>query len=210
LIPLHARAELRAVSEWLERARMHDRTFYLHSVIVAELAASFSAHLSLSETHQSRLTTAAALHDMGKLKIPVSVLRKPGHLNAEEVVIMHSHPIAGYELLRTGGEKDELVLTVARDHHERLDGTGYPRGIFGNDISIGVRIVTLCDVFSAITERRPYAEPLSWTVALDLMFAKQTRLDMELVGRFATMITSTQLPRSRWNLIRSLMRRITK
>ncbi len=190
LIPLDTGVEFRGVSRWMYRALEHEPGLYRHSVLVSELTAYFAAFLGYSSVEQRCFSRAALLHDIGKVRIPTVILKKPEALTSEETLTIHSHPGIGYNLLRREGETDETLLTIVRDHHERLDGSGYPRGIYGKDISIPVRMVTLCDVFAAITETRPYADRLTWNHALDCMFAKQTRLDMELLTQFAAMVTS--------------------
>ncbi len=207
MIPLDASDELRRVSRWMAVARAYDSGLYLHSVVVSELTAYFTAYLDFTSIEQQCLTRGALLHDIGKVNIPIGLLRKPEALSQEEKLLISAHPKLGYELLRQDGENDATLLSILLNHHERLDGSGYPRGLCTGEISVAVRVVTICDVFAAITEKRPYAEPLHWEDALDRMFAKQTRLDQNLLGRFATMVATLKVPRKRWNLLRPRPRR---
>lgn len=197
LTPLLYKDERHNNSGWMERARQHDSVLHLHSVIVSELTAAFCEYIGVSLAQQRRIVRAALLHDIGKLQIPAPLLQKTGLLTSEEFQLIQAHPELGYELLRRAGETDEIVLCVARDHHERLDGTGYPRKVREGEIPAYVRIVTLCDVFAAITEYRTYAPPLSRDKALELMFAKRTRLDMPLLEKFAAMVATMNRPKSR-------------
>lgn len=196
MIPLLNKDELRDDSDWMELARQHDAVLHLHSVIVSELTAAFCDHLGVSLAQQRSILRAALLHDIGKLQIPAPLLQKTGPLTSDEFLLLQTHPEVGHELLRESGETDEIVLCVARDHHERLDGTGYPRKLREGEIPAYVRIVTLCDVFAAITEYRTYAPPLSREEALQLMFAKRTRLDMPLLEKFAAMVATMKTPKS--------------
>jgi len=200
LIPLDRRDELPQVSRWMNIARAYDSSLYLHSVAVAELTAYFAAYLDFTPIEQQSLTRAALLHDIGKVRIPIGILRKLEPLSFEEQRLIALHPELGHNLLTQEDEEDEVLLSIVRNHHERLDGSGYPRGLHAGEISVFVRMVTLCDVFTAITEKRPYAEPLPWEAALDCMFAKKTRLDQGLLTKFATMVTASKVPQQRWGL----------
>ena len=142
----------------------------------------------------------AYLHDIGKIKVPAAILKKPSPLTPEETKIVQAHAHLGYEMLLEDGETDELLLTTTRDHHERLDGSGYPRKLTAPDISVAVRIVTLCDVFAAMTEPRPYVVSMKWDEALATMAKKRTRLDLDLLGGFATMMTALHAPKKRFSL----------
>jgi putative nucleotidyltransferase with HDIG domain len=199
LIPFDAIAELQTLSGWMDVLWSHDPALHHHSVGVSELAACFSASLGFPSVKQRQLMRAALLHDVGKVRVPLSILIKPTSLSAEERDIMLCHAQWGYELLHESGERDDTVLTVVRDHHERLDGSGYPRGLYAAHIPPNVRIVTLCDVYMAITEVRPYGEVLSWEMALTRMFAKRTRLDMKLLKEFAKMIAAMHVSDRKWN-----------
>jgi HD-GYP domain-containing protein (c-di-GMP phosphodiesterase class II) len=168
---------------------------------VSELCACFSAFLNLPLDQQIALTRAGLLHDIGKLKIPATILQKPSPLTPEETSIVQAHPYLGYEMLIESGETDELLLSITRDHHERLDGSGYPRQLTAPDISIAVRIVTLCDVFAAMTEPRPYVAAMTWDEALATMAKKRTRLDLDLLAGFATMMTAFHSPRKQVGLL---------
>lgn len=189
LTPLNAKREARRDAQWMKLARAHDPLLYLHCILVSELCASFSAFLNLSRDLQLALTRAGLLHDIGKLKIPAAILCKPSLLTAEEMTLMQEHTQHGYDMLLAADETDELLLTVIRDHHERLDGSGYPRKLTALEISTPVRIVTLCDVFAAMTEPRRYGTVMRWDEALARMAKKRTRLDLVLLADFATMMT---------------------
>ena len=169
--------------------RAHDLGLCKHSVLVGKLTANFGAYLGLSDARRDELTTGAFLHDLGKMNIPVEILRHPAGLGERAWAQMQLHSEFGYEKLKAEGFHATEVLTIVRDHHERLDGTGYPRGLRGAKISEGAQIVTLCDVYAAMTEVRTYATPMGWQEALDRMAQKRTRLDMVLFGQFADMMS---------------------
>ncbi|WP_399259068.1 HD-GYP domain-containing protein [Terriglobus albidus] len=198
LTPLHLKPGLFGLSHWAAIAHSHDLGLASHLSAVAQLTVQFSDYLGCSSKEQRVLRRAAFLHDIGKIRVPAPLLCKPGKLTGRELQIMQSHPWLGYELLSRAGEWNEVVLTVARDHHERLDGSGYPRGIGGSEIGFRVRLITICDVYCAMTEERPYAETMSWNLALERMSQKGTRLDMDLLDAFSTMITCHHSHRGTW------------
>jgi putative nucleotidyltransferase with HDIG domain len=190
LISLDARHKQTRGERWMQVARAHDSDLHQHSVRVSELAAAFGATLGFSFADQDLLTEAALLHDIGKSEIPLKLLLKPAALTQRETIEMHSHAKAGYLLLMAEGGYSSLTLGVVRDHHERLDGTGYPNGLLAADISDPVRIVTLCDIYAAMTEPRVYGVPLQGKEALLLMAMKRTRIDLRLMKPFeATVLT---------------------
>lgn len=188
MIPLDDIAVERLVRGWMLRAEQHDVYFYRHSVHVGELARAFCLFLGFSSKDAKTIELAALLHDIGKLSVPSAVLSKATPLTQEEIRLIQTHPDEGYRLLKPIEGIDDAVLTVVRDHHERLDGTGYPRGIQASSLPEEVRLVTLCDVFGAMTEYRPYGTPMTQNDALRRMEAKRTRLDQTLLKHFSKMI----------------------
>lgn len=175
------------VEEWLARARAHNSDLYRHSLLVSHVTAIFSVCLGFSIADQCLLAEAALLHDIGKIEIPGELLRKPAALTASEMTMMKTHPAIGQRLLSAEGGHSDDVLTIAGQHHERLDGTGYPNGLLAAEIGEPVRIVTLCDIYCAMTEPRPYGVCLSGEEALATMARKRTRLDLALMQQFAVM-----------------------
>lgn len=139
--------------------------------------------IGLCEDEAELIELAAPLHDIGKIGIPDSILRKTGPLSAEELAIMRRHPIIGHDILldspskylRLGGE-------IALAHHERYDGSGYPFGTSGLDIPLSARIVAIADVFDALTSVRPYKSAWSIESAMQYLLKESGRhFDPELV-----------------------------
>lgn len=186
----------RNIGHLVEKMRHHDEDLYWHSVFVGRLSWKFAVHLGFSIRDQRLVERAALLHDIGKLGIEPSILQKPAALNERERAIIRTHPTLGGSILESAGVWNSVVLDVAQNHHERLDGSGYPAGLSARQISEIVRVITLCDVFAAITEPRSYAESYTWGAALDRMAQKRTRLDMGFLGHFARMVRAqmTRLP----------------
>ncbi|MEX0785154.1 MAG: HD domain-containing phosphohydrolase, partial [Dehalococcoidia bacterium] len=120
----------------------------------------------LTEQEVEELSFGAVLHDVGKLRIPDAILLKPGRLNDEEWSVVHRHPLYGEGIL-TRSKIPKVALHVARWHHERWDGRGYPDGLSGNEIPAAAQIVTVADVFDALTSTRPYKPAWPAAQALD-------------------------------------------
>lgn len=140
----------------------HDGITGEHVERVASCAHAIALTLGLDAEHAQRIRLAAPLHDAGKIAIPSSILRKPASLTDEERREMERHAELGYELLAgSGNDLLDLAATIAYTHHERWDGSGYPRGLAGEEIPLEGRIVAVADVYDALTSDRPYRGALS-------------------------------------------------
>lgn len=164
-----------------------------HIVNVSRLASELARAAGLGDDFVSRISHAAQLHDIGKLAIPDSILLKPGPLTADEWVMMKQHVDIGAQILQ-GSECPiiQMAEEIARCHHERWDGTGYQRGLSGLDIPVSARIVSICDVFDALTSARPYKA--AWTVdqALEeISLRAGTQFDAQLVEHFLQVVVRT-------------------
>ncbi|MCE1245122.1 MAG: HD-GYP domain-containing protein [Firmicutes bacterium] len=139
-----------------------------HSDNVATYAVMFAKHIGASQEEINTLKTAALLHDIGSIGIPDRILNKPGKLTDEEFEYVKSHPMFGAELLKTlGFLKEELIIIM--HHHEKFDGTGYPFKLRGNQIPLGAQIISIADVFDALTSDRPFRKAFGMDEALELM-----------------------------------------
>ena len=140
----------------LARIKTADDYTYMHSVAVCALMVSLARQLGQDETSTRELGLAGLLHDLGKALMPPDVLNKPGKLTDDEFAIMRTHPGEGHQLLVQGNAVGEIVLDVCRHHHEKVDGTGYPDHLKGEQISLHAKMGAVCDVYDAITSNRPY------------------------------------------------------
>ena len=174
-------AEIRA---WLDVVRRYDDRTHQHCLTVAGLVASFATLLGFRIADRRRLTRAALLHDIGKARIPVAILNKPDRLTDAEMEHMRLHASIGYDLLVDQGGFDAELLSIVRHHHEYLDGSGYPDGITGVQISDSVRITTICDIFAALIETRAYKAPMDPRKAYEILVDMGSKLDRELLAEF--------------------------
>ena len=181
---LIARAvEAAGVRDWIGAVQRFDDVTHRHSLLVAGLAAAFAQSLDFAAADCHRLTKAALLHDVGKIYVPREILNKPGKLTDAEMALVRTHPTRGHAMLADCGFEDE-VLAVVRSHHEMLDGSGYPDGLKGAQIPDLVRLVTVCDIYGALIERRPYKSPMSTATALTTLEGLSGRVDGDLVRAF--------------------------
>lgn len=140
----------------LSSIREIDNYTYLHSIDVCIYSIIMGKSLGLDNKNLRRLGLGAMLHDIGKGKIPTEILFKPGPLTEEEFNIMKSHTTYGYEIITNSPNLDSTTANIALQHHERWDGKGYPRHLKENNINIFARIVTICDIYDALTANRVY------------------------------------------------------
>ena len=176
------------IRAWLDLVWRHDIQVYQHSLSVAGFAAAFAAELGFSRGDRHRLAKAALLHDVGKALIPHAILNKPGPLTPDEMAVMRTHAALGADLLAKEDAFGSDILDVVRYHHERLDGSGYPEGLTAERIGDLVRLVAICDVHSALTERRVYRPPLSAAEAAAIMEAQAGPLDPDLLRVYRPII----------------------
>ncbi len=140
----------------LARLKTRDDYTYMHSVAVCGLMVALARHMGLPDEQAREAGLAGLLHDVGKMQMPLEVLNKPGALTDSEFKVMRSHPERGWELLKDGAKVPLVALDVCLHHHEKIDGTGYPHKLAGEQISLMARMGAVCDVYDAITSTRPY------------------------------------------------------
>lgn len=151
------------------RVLHHDYATFTHSANVAFYTGLLAAELGYDRPDVDRITTAGFLHDIGKLGIDDRILCKPGRLNEQEFDVIRSHPTRGFEQLCERGDLTEGQLMMVYQHHERLDGGGYPVGMTESEIHPWAKICTVADVYEALTSYRPYRSPLAREKVIELM-----------------------------------------
>lgn len=169
-----------------------------HCERLAKLAAELGEAIQLPDEEITALRRAGIVHDIGKVAVPDAILLKPGRLDAEEMRIMRQHPEVGEEICRPL-KSFRLVLPIIRHHHEKMDGSGYPDGLKGRHIPLPARVLTIIDVFDALTTERPYKRALSVGEALGVMADEVARQwwDPDLFEVFREMIGEERVPRGR-------------
>jgi putative nucleotidyltransferase with HDIG domain len=172
------------LSSWLETVRRHHEGTYQHCLLVTGIAVDFGLSLGLAKPDMERLYSAAMFHDIGKAKIPLAVLDKPGRLDAQERALIETHPAAGYEVLKGNSGISLEILDAVRHHHEYLDGSGYPDALCAASISDIVRILTISDIFAALIEHRHYKPTMPREQAYEIIRSMHGKLEMPLVAAF--------------------------
>jgi len=173
-----------SLREWLTTVGCHHLDTYRHCLFVTGFAVSFAQHLGMREDDQRRLTRAALLHDVGKAFMPAALLDKPGELTPLEMQQLREHPRRGYQALVTQGGFPPEMLDVVLHHHEMLDGSGYPDALSGTEISDIVRVITICDIYSALIEKRAYRLQFTHAKAFSMMEEMEGKLDQQLLQAF--------------------------
>ncbi len=181
-------------------AEYKDNETGMHVIRMSHFSQRLALAAGCSPAWAEDLLNAAPMHDVGKIGIPDAVLRKPGPLDADEWATMRRHPEIGAEII---GEHPTGVLQLAREialaHHEKWDGSGYPRGLAGEAIPLSARIVAIADVFDALTTRRPYKEPWPVQEAMSHIAAQAGKhFDPALVALFAPLLPQLLEIRARW------------
>jgi putative nucleotidyltransferase with HDIG domain len=176
--------QIGSLAIWIDIVRKHHSQTYQHSLLVTGVAVGFGMQLGLSHRDLKRLSFAGILHDIGKARIPVSILEKAGVLDDGEIDIVKQHPLLGSEALATTPGLPAEMIDAVIHHHEYLDGTGYPHGLKGGEISDLVRILTIADIFGALIERRSYKLPLQGDAAYQILLDMGPKLDRDLVREF--------------------------
>lgn len=164
-----------------------------HSARLMGYAVQLGKSLDLPEDDLEELRIASLLHDIGKVAVPDAILLKPGPLNTEETEIVRQHPITG-ENICAHLKSLRHILPVIRHHHERMDGSGYPDGLSGDEIPLKARILQVTDIYDALITERPYREALCPEKALEILHgeARNGWVDASLVWKFSRICTSRE------------------
>ena len=190
-----------AIGMLAEAGEYKDSDTGVHIWRMAAYSAALAAACDWSGSACEQLRLAAPMHDIGKIGIPDAVLHKPGKLDAEEWRIMQGHAEIGHHILaRSQGPILQLAATIAHCHHEKWDGSGYPRGLRGEDIPEAARIVAIADVFDALTMNRPYKDAWPIERVVNTMQADAgTHFDPRLIARFLHILPEILAIKADWD-----------
>ncbi|MGH9414841.1 MAG: HD domain-containing phosphohydrolase [Terriglobales bacterium] len=193
-VELQSKETLRAVAMTLD-VRAHDVAG--HCLRVSRYSLELAAQMGYSEADLQRIEHASYLHDIGKLGIPDAILNKPGALTPEEQTVMRSHVQIGYDMVtKVPSLADAAELVLA--HQEHFDGSGYPRGLKGEEIPLDARIFSVADTLDAMTSDRPYRKAMSWEQASqEIAHQAGKQFDPAVVAAFQ------QIPASRWRQLQT-------
>jgi HD-GYP domain-containing protein (c-di-GMP phosphodiesterase class II) len=181
----------RLIHDLLAQVEESDPLTSEHSHAVSLWCSRIARRLSLSESEVTHAARCGLIHDVGKIKVPATLLQAPRKLTREEWTVVRAHPALGEEIVRAIKPLRPFAATI-RSHHERLDGTGYPDGLVSSQISLTTRIVTVADAFNAMIGRRPYRLPLSPHDALDRLAAHRgTQFDPIVVEAMIEVVSHT-------------------
>jgi putative nucleotidyltransferase with HDIG domain len=168
----------------LARLKTKDDYSYMHSVAVCALMVSLAQQLGMDDAACRDAGLAGLLHDMGKAAMPPHILNKPAKLTDEEFAIIRTHPQRGYDMLREAKGANEAALDVCLNHHERIDGRGYPNGLPDEKISTLAKMGAVCDVYDAITSNRPYKTGWDPAESISRMASWQGQFDTTIFRLF--------------------------
>jgi putative nucleotidyltransferase with HDIG domain len=172
-----------SLKEIVKKVEVKDRYTYLHSDRVANYSIKIAKKMKLNRVQVENLNASSTLHDIGKIHVPKEILNKPSRLTVEEFDIIKKHPSDGAEMIK--GTFYEELAPIIEQHHERLNGSGYPKGLKGDDILLEARIIAVSDTFDAMTEDRVYRKASNAQEAFNVIKSSiGTLYDKEVVEAF--------------------------
>lgn len=172
------------ITKLLTVLQAKDDYTYQHTIHIGLLSMTIGGWLGLEGKELHDLMLAGTLHDIGKSLIPLDILTKPGPLNAAEFEIMKQHPGLGYDILNRSGDYEESLKFGVLQHHERINGSGYPNHLTGKEIHLFARIIAIADVYHALTSDRVYKKKLNSYTALEHLYRNKDAFDSEIVFLF--------------------------
>lgn len=182
VLALGAHPSLNEIFQYLER---HDEYLYKHSIGVSLLSRLIGSACGYAEERLDELVAAGFLHDIGKTRVPAEILNKPDKLTAEEFEQVKRHTVLGFDILAASPDLPAYIPTVALQHHEREDGSGYPLGLKGAEIDPYSKLIAVADVFHAMISRRVYKNPVPFYRVLEQMSQNAYgQLEPEITMRF--------------------------
>ncbi|PCI48271.1 MAG: hypothetical protein COB49_06205 [Alphaproteobacteria bacterium] len=175
------------LNDWMDAIRQHHNSTYRHSMMVCGYLVSFGMLIGIKKTDLQTLAVGGMIHDIGKAAIPLEILEKPSELTCSERKIMEQHPVDS-RIILANAKWDEMLIDIAVHHHENLDGSGYPDGLKGNQISDIVRAASIANVFTDLTDKRSYKPAMTAEKAIETMLAMGNQLDIDLIKAFRPVV----------------------
>lgn len=165
--------------------KSYDDYTYHHSLSVAVMSIAIGNSFGLNTQELNALGRAAMMHDIGKIMVPIEIINKPARLDDDEFAMVKNHSTEGYRYLKENGIGDEIMCRVVLCHHEKYNGSGYPLGLAGEQIPLHSRIISVADVYDALTSNRPYRTPLQPAEAVEyIMGDVEQSFDFDVVRSF--------------------------
>ena len=181
---MKAMTENDAIAVDISALKVSDEYTFKHSVDVATMAMVIAKKHGLDDDSVREVGISGLLHDMGKSKIPNEVLNKPARLTDEEFHLMKQHALFGYQILKEKNEFNDKILLGVLQHHEKLNGRGYPMGVPAEKIHLYARIISVADIYDALVTERPYKKGFSQRDAIEMIMAMTGELDIEVMRSF--------------------------
>jgi len=169
----------------IEQLRVYDEYTYSHNVNVSSISILLGILVGLGELELQELAMGAFLHDIGKMKVPREILNKPGRLERQELEIMRQHTILGYKYIKQSLDIADRIARIALDHQERFNGSGYPNGLKGGEISLYAQMVAISDVYDALVSERVYKKGMHPHDALEIILSEgEKSFNPEFLDKF--------------------------
>ncbi|MBL4612490.1 MAG: HD domain-containing protein [Emcibacter sp.] len=179
------------LTDWMNVIRLYHDYTYRHSMMVCGYLVSFGMLLEVKKSDLQMLAVGGMMHDIGKSLVPLAILDSPEKLTPAEQKILANHPAQG-QLILERENWDPEIIDIAAHHHENLDGSGYPDGLKGPEISDIVRLVSIANIFSNLTDKRPFKVAMTAEKAIEHMLAMTDHLDIPLVKSFRAVVLSEE------------------
>ena len=177
-----------AIAVDINLIKVSDEYTFKHSVDVATMGMIIGRNFGLNEEELRDIGVAGLLHDLGKSNIPLEILNKPGKLDDDEFALMKQHSLFGFKILKEKGAFSDGIMKGVLQHHEKINGKGYPMGVTGENISRFARILSVADIYDALVTERPYKKGFPKREALEMIFGMSTELDNKAISSFMNSI----------------------
>lgn len=173
-----------AIAVDISALKVSDEYTFKHSVDVASIAMIMAKQCNMSDKSVYQIGLAGLLHDLGKSEIPNEILNKPGRLTDEEFAVIKKHPIYGYNLIKDKTELSPEILLGVLQHHEKINGKGYPMGVTDNKLTPFARLLSIADIYDALVTERPYKKGFTPRDSVEMIMAMTGELDIKFIKVF--------------------------